>query len=190
MKVQFTLWTVFMILLTSCAVQKNTSSILESSPVLNVIDSVSVNVKCKNLSEEMTNSDELAILIYSANSSAPLDSAILKRKFNITRDSMNYQTEWVVPHKLLTQDILIFLIEIDEGSSLEQFDAILRIHAHSIIKAREQRNAEALEKFLGKEDLLGYLKLDNINLDTPVKFFITGSKLFDRYEYEIMMEKK
>jgi len=160
-----------------------------SSGGLNLSDTVLVIIKSENLSEDFSKNDELLILAYVSKDSSVLDTAILKKRLTLTDQKMQDEFQWKITPDLADKDLLIFLIEQDADTPIEQIDAILRIHSSNVINAFKNRNYSSIEKYLGDEDILGIKLLEKPDFNYPIEFYFRGLYRMDRYEYLLTFKK-
>lgn len=149
---------------------------------------IKVTVSSSNLSEDLTiassKSDELILLIYEfSDESEELNKPTLVRNFNLREGKMETSFDWKTANGI-SQNYLLFLIEVDSDKSDLQIDPILRIHHRRIIERFENRDYLGIEKYLGDEDLLGYRKFS-----VPSTHQLRGVYKLDKFDYSITFSK-
>jgi len=152
-----------------------------------VADSLSISITAKNLSEDMSRfssgEDELLLLLFE-NDSIQLSDPILIQKFNFsTIDS----TQRVQISYRESNELVLFLLELDSDTPEVQIVPIIRIQYLKILEAFRERNYNKLEQFLGDEDILGIEKID-INRQQHLQ--LKGRYKLDKYSYELSFSIK
>lgn len=144
-----------------------------------------ISIFSKDLSEDGTlmssQNDELLLLIYewkdtNAILNAPvlfdsfvLDTAERNRTFHVSLDKQ--------------KKYLLFLLELDDDNrTVEQLDPVIRIYRNTIVNLYDRKKYSDLEKYLGDEDLLGYILFDVKNEKSKQVEF-KGRQSMDSYHY-------
>ena len=183
-------WLIFVLISIcfSCSTSRNTTSSSDQKTdyATSQKDSILITVKSGNLSEDMTHNDELLFMGYLTKSSGTLDSAVLRKRLTLDSQNMTKSFQWHVDQSVLGQDLMLFILEQDSDTPIEQIDAILRIHYKPIVNAFKNRSYSEIEKYIGDEDILDCRVL---NILTPTEFNFRGVYKMDRYDYSVKIEK-
>ena len=181
--------------LAGCRGNKNLST--TSTPIkqveLSVTDSLNISIEAINLSEDMsrlsTKNDEILILIYELKDSLELDQFLFSKQLKLDEKNRS-KNFWLSTNREISKgQLILFLIEQDSETSVEQIDPILRIHYKPIIKAYKGGNYLEIEKYLGDEAVLGIKTISKLDSETPAQFNFNGIHKLDKYEYSIRLEK-
>lgn len=179
----------------SCRGTKNltTTSTPSKEVELSATDSLNLSIEAINLSEDMsrlsTKNDEILILIYELKDSLPMDQFLFSKQLKLDEKNRS-KNFWLTTHRELTKGrLILFLIEQDADTPVEQIDPILRVHYKPIIKAYRGGNYLEIEKYLGDEDVLGIKTISKLDRETPAEFNFYGIHKLDKYEYSIRLEK-
>ena len=146
---------------------------------------LALTVEAHNLSEDMTRissmNDEILLLIYNKDTSQ-LNTPVLSQRVDL--DTANRKV--VISESIISQSdhYILFVLEQDSDSGVERIDPIIRIYYQEIIQAYEDKNYLEIEKYLGDDDLLGYVEFHSEPLK-ELKSQITGIYKMDRYDYSI-----
>lgn len=178
-------------LLTSCTQRLTPAN--EANPTLAPSDSVFIYLKANNLSEDMskilsTKNDELLVLIYEHKAEGALLAPLYHKSLVMDADKKEARLFWKTDTASLKQDLLFLLIEQDFDRPLEQLDPTFRIHHTAILEAYRKRDYQAIKKFFGSEDLLGYKVIRAEEAQNPIQFKIEGVHKLDWYEYEVQLQ--
>lgn len=180
--------------LASCSGTRNLTT--SSTPVKEVellaTDSLKLTIKAINLSEDMsrlsTKNDEILILLYELKDSLELDQFLFSKQLKLDEKNRS-KIVWFSTNKELSKSrLILFLIEQDSGTPMEQIDPVIRVHYRPIINAYKSGDYLEIEKYLGDEDVLGIKTICELNTETPVQFSFNGIHKLDKYEYSISIE--
>ena len=156
-------------------------------------DSLYLSIEAINLSEDMsrlsTKNDEILILIYELKDSLELDQFLYNKHLKLD-DKNRSKKVWLSTNRELSKSrLILFLIEQDSETPIEQIDPIIRVHYKQIINAYKSGNYLKIEKYLGDEDVLGIKTISKLDSETPAQFNFKGIHKLDKYEYSVSIEK-
>ena len=155
-------------------------------------DSISLSIEAIDLSEDMsvlsTKNDEILLLIFEQQDSMELSESLLSKRLKFDENKRFRQFTFTLDRRIVDSSLLLFLIEQDAETPIEQLEPIIRIHYSSIIEAYSSRNYLQIEKYLGDEDILGVLHIREL-VSTPAQFRFQGVHKMDKFEYLIRIEK-
>ena len=149
-----------------------------------------VMITAYNLSEDLSplasQSDEILIAIYQLGDSSTSPKVLTAQTFTVTqKDSMKIAFFRLNPSPP-TDSLLIFLIERDSDTGLNDYISKLRNHEVEFYRSAKTGDYRKVDELLGNDDLLGTgsLVLGEITPSNNILMF-EGVHLFDRYKYRI-----
>lgn len=156
-------------------------------------DSLNLFIEAINLSEDMsrfsTKNDEILVLIYELRDALALDQYLFSKQL-ILDEKTRSNSVWLSSSRAVSNSMLVlFLIEQDVETPIEQIDPVIRVHYKQLIEAHQKRDYSTIEKYLGDEDLLGVETISKLSDDIPVQFKCVGIHKLDKFEYLIRIEK-
>jgi hypothetical protein len=146
-----------------------------------------LTIKAIDLSEDMSlmssKNDELLFLIYKAPVVGPLlDSPAFVKSFVL--DTAN-RTKAFDINIDKDENYFLFLIEMDDDRTTEQIDPVIRIYNRPVITIYQKQLYEDLYKYLGDNDLVGFLDLKGS--DSGKEYRIQGRQNLDPFNYLIQI---
>ncbi len=157
-------------------------------------DSYNILFEAKDLSENMSRlsskNDELLFIIYKYEQQGDLKEPLFFEKFVLDENDSLKKMNWKYNKNLNSDKCIVFCIEQDSETPIEQLDPIIRIHYKKIIKAYNTKNYSELERYIGDEDLIGVKIIDTptLNNNNSIKFNFEGIYKLDRYNYQIQIQ--
>lgn len=153
-------------------------------------DSIHIRLEAINLSEDMsrfsTQNDEIMVLMYEYDSLGVL-YPLWHKHFNFTPSHRIGEVSLASKKTLDKSTILFVLIEQDGDMPVHQLDSAFVYHYPQIREAFYSRNYQALENYLGDEDLLGINTITEWKRSGKTAFYIRGLYKMDKYEYLIQL---
>jgi len=147
-----------------------------------------MEIKAFDLSEDMsvlsTKNDEILIILYEQIDSINFSEPLVGKRLLFDSNNLIRSFDFPVKRELTNANLVLFLIELDYETPVEQIDPVIRIHHREITKAFFNMDRSSIEKYLGSEDILGIQKITEL----PTDFYLSGVYKLDRYEYQISIE--
>lgn len=147
-----------------------------------------VTVTSDNLSENLTGNDEILVICYLYRDSLTLDEPLFTQKLRINSKNLSRKFQLKLNKDIVNQSMLLFLIEQDSETPLQQIDSTLRVNYRDVMVEFKKRNYSGIEKYLGDEDILGYEMISAMDYNAPNLYHFSGVYKLDKFEYWLKIE--
>lgn len=156
---------------------------LINTPESKAQDSLTAELKCLDLSENMhkrlsTKDDEVLILVYPISDCSP--PHVIQHTFDSSNMSLLF--------KIASQAAIVLIVELDENKNIERIEPPIRVYLSELIKAAEDNNLNQQSKYLGDNDIIGYIKLTKEHLSYNRTF--KGRHKMDKFHYDLIISPK
>lgn len=147
-------------------------------------EALQVKIIARNISEDFSGKDELIILGYVHNDSV-LNKPIFAQKYYFGKNAESKQFDCIPYVSIENKSLLIFLLEEDDDTPIEDLDSVIRINHDEIRSAFASRDYTGLEKYIGNDDVLGIKHIPAINCESSTMIRVSGIYKVDRYDYSV-----
>ena len=193
-KIFLTLLT-FIFILSSCKTTSNhivENTTKESRETIKTNDRIlKLIISSDDLSEDMSRlsskNDEILLLFYKISDNPILDSPTHMEKFVFDKKEKNLKSIFI-PNIDKTKKFILFLLEQDSETPIEQLDSTIRINYKKLIEIFNDKDYMEIEKYLGDEDILGIKIIDFQNINSLKTINFQGVHRFDNYNYSIKIK--
>ncbi len=150
---------------------------------------IKIEINGQNLSEDMnmfsSMDDEIIFQIYQQIDSTILENPIISENFVFDEKNRVHKINLAADLFQETQKYLLLVIEYDSDKSSEQRNPVWRIYHQEITALYKNGDRVAIDKYLGKDDLLGLKQLAGTTILNGTNIEFKGFHKMDKYLYTI-----